>query len=401
MTQAFQDVRIIDFSQVLAGPVASHQLALLGADVIKIEQPGKGDQIRQMMRNNDYADLGTSPSYLTCNFNKRGICLDLKSPAAKEVIAKLYGTADVILENYKAGVIDRLGFGYDFAKTIKPDVIFCSVSGYGQAGPKAGEAAYDGAIQAASGMMSTNGHIDTGPTRTGYMPVDMSTGITTAFAIASALYRRLQTGEGQHLDVAMMDTALTIQAPKVVAYTLTGEDGTLEGNDSPTRQPTANVFPTSDGFVQITALLDPQVEALFAELGLSEMLDDPRFADKFSRFEHPGEVRTAMCTKLKEDTTKNWAVRLAKARVPSAPIQNYSDVVEEPQLNHRDVFMELPAPAALGGTQKLVGAGFKADADGPTARFPAPELGQHTDEVLGELGFSENDISNFRDQGAI
>ncbi len=321
MTQAFSNLRIVDFSQVLAGPVATQQLALLGADVIKIEQPGKGDQIRQMMRNDTFADINMSPSYLNCNVNKRGICLDLKSPEAKEVVAKLYAEADVIVENFKAGVIDRLGFGYEFAKVIKPDVIFCSISGYGQNGPKAGEAAYDGAIQAASGMMCTNGHPETGPTRTGYMPVDLSTGLTAAFAISTALYRRAQTGEGQYLDVAMMDTALVVQGPKVVAYTLIGMDGVLEGNDSPTQQPTANVFPTNDGYIQITALQDEQVARLFGEMGIADLLDDPRYATKETRFEHPDDVRAAMCEALAQDTTANWAARLAKARVPSAPIQ--------------------------------------------------------------------------------
>ncbi len=401
MSQAFSGIRIIDFSQVLAGPVATHQMALLGADVIKIEQPGKGDQIRQMMRNDTFAELNTSPSYLTCNFNKRGITLDLKAPEARNVIAKLYETADVIVENFKAGVIDRLGFGYEFAKSIKPDVIFCSISGYGQTGPKAGEAAYDGAIQAASGMMSTNGHQDTGPTRTGYMPVDMSTGITAAFAISTALYRRAQTGEGQFLDVAMMDTALTVQAPKVVAYTIVNEDGSLEGNDSPTKQPTANVFPTKDGYIQITALQDPQVERLFAAIGLSEMLDDPDYATKEERFERPDAVRQAMCEVLRDDSTENWAQRLAAAQVPSAPIQNYSNVLKEPQMAHRDVLMEVAAPPGLEGSYKLVGAGFKTDKDGPKARFPAPNLGQHTDDVLAELGYSAVDIANLRNAGAL
>ena len=206
MSQAFEGVRIIDFTQVFAGPFAVMQLALLGAEVIKVEQPGTGDQTRGLM-NADAAN-GASPSFLTMNLNKQSLTLNLKSPEADNIIKALVATADVVVENFTAGTMDTMGFGFEALRAIKPDLIYCSISGYGQTGPKAGEAAYDGAIQAASGMMSQNGHPETGPTRTGFMPVDMSTAMHAAFAIASALHRKAKTGQGQQIDLAMMDTAL-------------------------------------------------------------------------------------------------------------------------------------------------------------------------------------------------
>ena len=178
MTQAFEGIRIIDFSQVLAGPFASGQLAMLGADVIKVEQPGVGDQMRTTMANNKLADLKLSPGFMGVNANKRAITVDLKHPKAKEIIHRLLADADVVLENFKAGVIERLGFGYEAVRAVKPDIIYCSVSGYGQQGPMAGKAAYDGAIQAVSGMMGITGTPESGPMRAGYMPADISTGIT-------------------------------------------------------------------------------------------------------------------------------------------------------------------------------------------------------------------------------
>ena len=216
MAQAFNGIRIIDFTQVLAGPFATQQLALLGADVIKIEERETGDQTRGLM--ND-STPGMSPSFLSCNLGKRSLTLNLKSAHAHDILARLVASADVVVENFRAGVMENLGLGYEALRAIRKDLIYCSISGYGQTGPKAGVPAYDGAIQADSGMMGITGFPDTGPTRTGYMPVDMATALNAAFAISTALYRRLATGEGQRLDVAMMDTAIVLQTSQISRVT--------------------------------------------------------------------------------------------------------------------------------------------------------------------------------------
>ncbi len=401
MAQAFSNIRIVDFSQVLAGPFATQQLALLGAQVIKIEQPGEGDQIRRLICSDEMGARGLSPSYLTCNMNKRGITLNLKAPEAKEIIARLLKDADVVVENFKAGAIDRLGLGYEFSKSIKPDIIFCSISGYGQEGPKAGVPAYDGAIQAASGMMNVNGHPDTGPTRAGFFVVDMSTGLTAALAISSALFRRQETGEGQYLDVAMLDSALTLQASRVVSHTVEGEEAKLDGNESVTRQPTANVFATADGHVQIAAIQQSQVEALFNAIGIGDLLADARYANRAGRIEHNTYLRGEIADALQSDTASNWVRILGQAKVPVAKISRYADVLAEPQMAHRDIIVEVDGPASLGGRQRLIGAAYMANKDGPAVRHGAPDLGQHTAEVLAEIGYTNKEIGALRDSGAI
>lgn len=399
MTQAFSGVRIIDFTQVLAGPFAVMQLALLGADVIKIEQPGSGDQTRGLM-NDDVGD-GMSPSFMTCNLNKRSLTLDLKAPRAREIVERLTAGADVVVENFKAGTMRRLGFGYDDLRAIKPDLIYCSVSGYGQSGPKAGLAAYDGAIQAASGMMSQTGHPHTGPTRTGYMPVDMATALNTAFAIAAALYRKRVTGAGQYLDVAMLDTAIVAQAAQFSGYLNAGKLVGLRGNASPTLQPTANVFPTADGHLQITALRQNQVEALFEVLGEGARLSQPEFADGRSRVAHSAAVNDLLVAALARDTTAHWKACLEQRGVPVAEVRTVPEVVTDEQLGFRGVLDTLPSPTRADKQVHVVKAGYVADRDGPVIHSGPPALGRHTREILGEIGYDSAAIDALQEAGVV
>ncbi|MBT3536076.1 MAG: CoA transferase [Rhodospirillaceae bacterium] len=376
-------------------------MALLGAEVIKIEQPGEGDQLRKLICSDEMRARGLSPSYLMCNINKRGITLDLKAEAAKEIITRLIKECDVVLENFKAGQMDRLGFGYEFAKSIRPDIIYCSISGYGQTGPKAGVAAYDGAIQAASGMMNVNGHPETGPTRAAFFPVDMSTGLTAALAISGALYRRRETGEGQRLDVAMLDSALTLQASRVVSHTVEGEEAELTGNEPVVRMPSVNVFATADGFIQTAAVQEAQIKALFDTIGHGELMADPRYFYRNGLIEHSVYLHGVIAAALTTDSAVNWVAKLEAAKVPVAKINRYSDVVADEQMAHRNIFVDVDGPPSLGGSQKLITAAYMANQDGPAVRHPAPDLGQHTDEVLGELGFTEAEIAGFHDRGAV
>ena len=396
MSQAFEGVRIIDFTQVFAGPFAVMQLALLGADVIKIEQPDTGDQTRGLMNASD--DGKPSPSFLTMNLNKRSLTLNLKHPEASRIVTALVATADVVVENFKAGTMDKLGFGFETLRAIKPDLIYCSISGYGQTGPKAGEAAYDGAIQAASGMMSQNGHPSTGPTRTGFMPVDMSTAMHAAFAIASALHRKAISGEGQYLDLAMMDTALVLQAAQISNYKNQGQLNPLQGNASPTGQPTADVFSTQDGFIQVTALRQNQVEALFDAFGKREQLSEMGFRTPQERAENAEIVSDYCAQALREASTQSWLEALAKRGIPVAEVRDLPSVLQDPQLATRGV---VQAIEQAGETVHVVTSGYIANVDGPQIQSPSPALGADSGAILESLGFSDTDIEAWKHQGVI
>ena len=397
--QAFSGVRILDFSQVLAGPFAVMQLALLGADVIKVEQPRTGDSTRGLM--NEGQDDFMSPSFMGMNLNKKSLTLNLKEPDALNIISKLMPNTDVVVENFKSGTMGRMGLDYESLKIMKPDLIYCSVTGYGQTGVKATDAAYDGAIQASSGMMSQNGHPETGPTRTGYMPVDMGTALNTAFAISAALHRKAKTGRGQLIDVAMMDTAIVMQAAQYSNWLNQGNLVGLLGNSSPTRQPTANVFPTHDGFIQVTALRQPQTEAFFKEIGIGSMLDQEEYATPSARMSNPDLTIKAIKSAMKKATTEEWMSRLAPLGIPVAEVRELPEVAQDPQFKGRNAFVTLPSPTQSGEQITVAKAGYLTNEDGPEVVSGPPKIGQHTDEILYSIGYTNDEITKLRSNGVI
>mgnify|MGYP001433070252 FL=1 len=399
MAQAFSNIRILDFSAVLSAPVAVMQLGLLGAEIIKIEQPNVGDQMRGIM--NEGPDQSMSPSFLGMNVNKKSITLNLRTPEAMEIIKALLVTSDVVVENFKSGTMASYGLSYDEVKSIKPDIVYCSVSGYGQEGPLAGSAAYDGAIQAASGMMWQNGFPETGPTRTGFMGVDMATGINTAFAIAASLHRRAVTGDGQYIDVAMMDTAILMLATQYNNFFIQGTTEKLIGNSSQTGRPTADVFQTRDGFVMITVISQSQVEKLFAALDASEVLQQTEFQTEQARFRNADAVKQFLADKFMTNMTNHWIERGIAARVPIAEVRRISDVVQDPQFETREVFETMKSPLNTDETITVVKSGYKMNEDGPKVRFPAPHVGEHTDEILSNLGYDTKAIAQLRIEGIV
>ena len=399
MAQAFSNIRILDFSAVLSAPVAVMQLGLLGAEIIKIEQPNVGDQMRGIM--NEGPDQTMSPSFLGMNVNKKSITLNLRTPEAMEIIKALLVTSDVVVENFKAGTMASYGLSYDDVKSIKPDIVYCSVSGYGQEGPLAGSAAYDGAIQAASGMMWQNGFPETGPTRTGFMGVDMATGINTAFAIAASLHRRAVTGDGQYIDVAMMDTAILMLATQYNNFFIQGSTEKLIGNSSQTGRPTADVFQTQDGFVMITVISQSQVEKLFTALDASEVLQQPEFETEEARFQNADAVKQFLADKFMTNMTDHWIKRGIAARVPIAEVRRIFEVVQDPQFETREVFETMKSPINTDETITVVKSGYKTNEDGPEVRFPAPHVGEHTDEILSDLGYDTKAIAQLRIEGVV
>ncbi len=395
--QALAGLRILDFTQVLAGPFATQQLAGLGAHVIKIETIGTGDMTRGGLLRDEHGP--TAPSFTTCNIGKHSIAIDLKDARGAEIIKRLVPDCDVLVENFKPGVMTRLGFGYDVVRALRPDIIYCSISGYGQTGPAAEQPAFDGAIQAASGMMSITGHAETGPVRTGFFTVDMSTALNAAFAISAALLRRERTGEGQRLDVSMLDTAMMMIAPQMSAYLANGILPDLLGNRSPTRQPTANVFTTADGYIQIAALSERHVQGLFDLLGLSEF--SKRFPDSRSRIANNPHITDALNAALSQRTTTQWQAALIKAGIPVAQVRSLDAVAGDEQLATRLSIQAVPVINGASSTVKTVVASHTASSDAPTVQGAAPSLGEHTDGIMQLAGYSAAQITDLRTAGVI
>lgn len=394
-TQALTGKRILDFTQVLAGPFATQQLAQIGADVIKIEQPGVGDMTRGLL--SEESD-GAAPSFTTCNLGKRSLSLDLKHPQAKDIIFKLLQTSDAVVENFKPGTIERLGFGYEAMKAAKPDIVYASISGYGQAGPKAELPAFDGAIQAASGMMSLSGHPESGPVRTGYYAVDMSTALNAAFSITAALMRQHITGEGQRIDIAMMDTAFVMQAAQISQYLVTDQLPELMGNRSPTKQPTSNVFETSDGYIQVVGMKNTHVKAICTLLGDPDLFEDHQ--DPLERVRATEKFNALLKPAFASNTTEHWLQALAEVGVPTAPIRDLAASLSDPQNEHRLSLTEFTHPAT-GATLRTVSSGHVASPAPPRVQRPPPALGEHNLEILQEIGYSQEAVDRLQDTGAL
>jgi CoA:oxalate CoA-transferase len=402
MAKAFAGVRIIDFSQVFAGPFATMQLGLLGADVIKIEEPAEGDQCRSIGADNDIGRAGMPPFYLAMNANKRSMTLNLKHPRAAEVIARLVKDADVVVQNFRPGVIDRLGFGYDALRAINPDLIYCSVSGYGQTGPSSAAPAYDGAIQAVSGIMSVTGYPENGPTRVGFTVVDLGTAVMAAFAIAGALYRRAMTGEGQHLDVSMLDTSLALLAPLISNYLNIGAVPELVGNGSVVKLPSTGTFATDDGGAfLLSAITNRQWAGIAKAIERPELATDPRFQTVDGRREHYDYLRTELQAVFATNTAMHWETLLNAEGVPASAIRSIPEIMQHPQVAHRKVIEHVSGAEGVDREIRLVTSGFTAGADGPAITSPPPGKGQHTDAILLEAGYSEQDIAMLRNDGAL
>ena len=401
MSKAFDGVTVLDLSQVLAGPSCGMQLALLGANIIKIEPPSGGDQMRNRVLGSQFSDIGMAAAFLGMNIGKRSLGLDIKSEKGKEILFALIKKSDVILHNFRAGVVDRLGLDYESVRAINPSIVYTVISGFGAKGPRSADPAYDGAVQAAAGMMANNGTAESGPLRTGYMPVDLMTGMTAAYATTAALLRKQKTGKGQMVDVAMLDCAITLGSANFSRSEVDDIPDMLIGNQSIAGAPTASSFPTAEGSILTAAIMPKHVEAFFDELGLKEMVNDPKFATPEARIENKEIVRDAMIEALKSDTAENWEKRLAPRGVPVAKINSVKETARLEQLQYRNILTAVPAAKGMANGYKLPGAPFTNSEDGPEVMRPAPALGQHTVEILEEIGIDKLAISTLAAEGVI
>ena len=397
MTRPFEGVRVLDFTQVFAGPLASYQLSVLGADVIKVERPG-GEDMRGAPRDAEQIEQQTTPGWIAINANKRNIALDLKNPTAVEIIKRLVVDADVVMENFRPGVMDRLGIGYDDLSAINPQLIYCCVSGFGREGPLREEPSYDGKIQAMSGIMSVTGHEEMGPIRAGFAVCDATAGITAAFGIASALYQRTHTGLGQLVDVAMYDSALTVQAPGVADYTIAGKVHKPYGNRAISGRPTADLFAVKGGNILLAVNNEKQFECLMRVIDREDLLSDPRFVDWPARLQNEEALVKIIHDVFAEADADFWEQRLLQGGVPCAQIRNIEQAVNHPQLEHRN-FMQTVEDAS--GTFTLATTGFQLAHGNAELQHGYARIGEHADEVLAEAGFGVEEIAEFRSDGVI
>ncbi|MCY4191775.1 MAG: CoA transferase [Rhodospirillaceae bacterium] len=396
MTQAFDGIRILDFSQVVSGPYATQLLCNQGAEVIKVE-PAHGDQLRSVFRTGSQPPGEDSAAYRLVNRGKRSICIDLKNPVGHQAILKIAAQCDAILENFRPGVIARLGLDYDAVRAVKPDIVYCSISGYGQTGPLSGQPAYDGTIQAISGMMANNGQPETGPTRAGNLPVDVPTAFLAAYALTSALFRRDRTAEGQYIDLAMIDAAILIQMSVFSRVFTDGTGGGLIGNRSPASVLTADTFPCSDGHIAVSALKESQGRIVLKVAGL-----DPDLWNDFDPDNPETEQSRVVTAKVydafRQRSMHEWEEKLRAAGQSASCVLEAADVAALEQMGHRAIFQEEPEPSQAART--IAGA-FVASEDGPAIHGRSAAIGEDTSAVLIDFGFSEAEIKVLRSQDVI
>jgi crotonobetainyl-CoA:carnitine CoA-transferase CaiB-like acyl-CoA transferase len=397
VSQPFAGIRILDFTRVLAGPYGTYQLALMGADVIKVEARA-GDDMRYGAADKTWANRGLSPGFMAVNANKRSITLDLKKPEGIAIVKKLAAKADVVWENFRPGVMDGLGIGYKALSEINPRLIYCAVSGFGQTGPEKNAAAFDGMIQAMSGLMSITGHPETGPTRAGFPACDVTAGATAAFGVATALFQRTHTGKGQLVDVAMLDSMLAFLGVLVAEATVTGQRPPQIGNRSVTRKPTGDMFPTADGYIVLAVMTDKQFGNLMRAIGRADALEDPRFADWDSRIAHAGPLRAIIVEALAKADAKTWAERFKAADAPCGKVYAIDEIIQHPQLGSRSLLQSVETPH---GPITLATSGVKLAHGGAELNRPPPDVGQHSDEVLAEAGYSAAEIKRLRAEGVV
>jgi crotonobetainyl-CoA:carnitine CoA-transferase CaiB-like acyl-CoA transferase len=393
-------VRVLDLTNVIAGPLASYQLASLGAEVIKVEVPGIGDLSRKMGADPELGKRQMGASFLAMNAGKKSITLNLKHARGKELFRKLAADADVVLENFRPGTMQRLGLGPDVLRAINRRLIYCAVSGFGQTGPLAQRASYDQIIQGFCGLMSLTGDADTAPMRAGLVVCDTTAAITAAFAIVAALFRRASTGEGEVIDVAMLDCALGSMTSWMLSNFLNA--GHLPhplGNHSHTSAP-SGTFRTRDGVINLVNNEQKQFEATCDALELPELKADPRFRGRDERMRNQQALQSVLEARLAQATSADWEARLSEAGVPVGPVLTVPQIADHEQLRERGVLHTIHA-AAIGRDIKVAGLGFHLGSRPVGIDVPPPMLGEHTEEVLRRVGCTDADIDSLRGEGAI
>jgi CoA:oxalate CoA-transferase len=400
VSRPLAQIRVLDLTNVLAGPFCAYQLGLLGADVIKVEMPGGGDLARQLGADTDLNKQLMGASFLAQNGGKKSVTVNLKNDEGKAILRRLVKTADVLVENYRPGVMKRLGVGYEDLRAVNPALIYCAISGFGQDGPMKDAPAYDQIIQGLSGMMSITGDERSAPLRVGYPVADTIGGITAGLAITSALVRRANTGEGACIDVSMLDSVLVTMGWVVSNYLIAGHKPHPIGNDNFTAAP-SGTFKTGSGLLNIAANKQEQFEALARAVGREDLIDDVRFAAREARKQNRAALTEQLESALQQKTAEQWEAILTQIGIPAGRVLTVPEALDTPQVRHRKLLQTFTDIPGLRHPVTLTRAGFKMSGGDPEVSSPPPHLGQHTNQVLRELGFADAEIERFRTVGAI
>ncbi|RZU32602.1 CaiB/BaiF CoA transferase family protein [Blastococcus saxobsidens] len=392
---ALAGVRVLDLTQVMAGAYCSMLLADMGADVIKVERPEGGDDTRRMSRG---SDVELSPAFNAMNRNKRGLAVDLKDPRGAEVVRRLARDADILVENFRPGLLERFGLGQEALRAENPALIYCSISGFGATGPYAGRGGYDLVAQAMSGLMSMTGEDGGAPAKVGVPICDLNAGVFAAYGVLSAYIHRLKTGEGQFVDTSLLEAGIAYTVWETAMFFATGEVARPMGSAHRLSAP-YEALPTADGWIAIGAANQRNWERLCGTLGLSTLLEDPRFADNPARMKHRIELAGELATTLRRRTTAEWLEVLGAAAVPSGPLYDIEQVYADPHVQAREMVVQTVHPRM--GTVRHIGSPVKLSATPSAVLRPAPLLGQHSREVLAGSGFAAAEIDELITAGVL
>ncbi len=395
MAGALEGIKVLDLSRVLAGPLCAMMLADLGAEVIKVERPGGGDETREW----GPPWAGTeSAYYLSVNRNKRSITIDLKSDRGRDLVRRLARDADILVENFKTGTLERMGLGYESLRAENPGLIYCSITGYGQTGPDADQPGYDFAIQGRGGIMSITGETDGPPMKVGLAIVDVTAAQNAAIAVLAALEARRRTGEGQMVDISLLDSQVAWLINRASNYLVGGAVPKRYGNAHPNIVP-YETFKASDKWFNVAVGNDSQFRRFADVIGAPELAPDPRFATNPSRVENRGELIAALAGHLERRPAQEWLDLFHREKIPAGPINSIPEVFQDPQVLAREMVVEMPHPTA--GSVRLVGSPLRLSATPVAYERHPPLLGEHTDEVLAELGVAEEEIAALRADGVV